>query len=119
MARIKGIKIKLYNKVPKRDQNGELVFDEFNRQVFEEVEEIIENVLVTPASSDDITDSTNLHGKKAVYTLAIPKEDTHDWRDKRVEFFGETFRTFGLPVKGIDHLIPLDWNAKIKVERYE
>ena len=60
----------------------------------------------------------NLTGKKAVYTLAIPKGDTHDWEDKEVKFFGKRWRTFGIPLEGIEQLIPLDWNKKVMVERY-
>ncbi len=79
----------------------------------------VDNVLVAPTSSEDLISDLNLYGKKSVYTLAIPKGDTHDWNNKKVEFFGQQFRTFDAPVKGIDGLIPLDWNMKVKVERYE
>jgi hypothetical protein len=43
----------------------------------------------------------------------------HTWTDRKVEFFGETFRAIGAPTQGIDALIPLAWNKKIRVERYE
>jgi hypothetical protein len=36
-----------------------------------------------------------------------------------VEFFGQRFRTIGFPTQGIEELIPLAWNKKVKVERYE
>ena len=39
-------------------------------------------------------------------------------RDRKVSFFGETFKTYGEPTQGIEHLIPLAWNKKVKVERY-
>ena len=79
----------------------------------------VENVLVSPTSSEDVINEMNLFGKRSVYTLAIPKGDTHDWKNKRVDIFGQSFKTFDDPVKGIDALIPLDWNTKVKVERYE
>ena len=60
----------------------------------------------------------NLFGKKAVYTLAIPKGDTHKWEDSVVEFFGHKWKTFGFPIEGIESNIPLDWNKKVMVERY-
>ena len=75
-------------------------------------------MLVAPASADDIVSQLNLTGKKAVYTLAIPKGDKHNWLDRRVQFFGETWQTFGFPVKGIEENIPLDWNEKVMVEKY-
>ena len=93
--------------------------DPFNNPVFSENWVDVENVLVAPSTSDDITTSQDLYGKKAVYTLAIPKGDTHEWKDTLVEFFGQRFRTFGFPVQGIDENIPLDWNKKVMVEAYE
>lgn len=119
MAKIRGITVTLYEKRQKQDAAGNPLKDGFGKLLYEEVPVEIENVLVSPATSDDIVTNTDLTGKKVTYTLAIPKNDTHDWRDKRVDFFGEKFRTFDLPVKGIDSLIPLEWNTKVKVERYE
>ena len=109
---LKGIEVTLINET----QTGT---DSLNAPTYEESEEIVENVLVSPASTSDLTDSLNLYGKKAVYTLAIPKGDTHDWRDRRVKFFGKTWRTFGEPIQGIDALVPLEWNMKVQVEVYE
>lgn len=108
---LKGITIVLYEK----NKIGE---DEFSGPVYEETAVKIENVLVSPSSSTDIVDNLNIYGKKAVYTLAIPKGDTHNWEDVTVEFFGEKWKTFGFPIEGIEHLIPLDWNKKVMVERY-
>lgn len=107
-----GITVTLYEET----QIGE---DAFNQAIFKETPVEVENVLVTPSSQSEILDSVNLYGKKAVYTLAIPKGDTHDWEDRRVDFFGERWRVFGIPSEGIDGLIPLDWNKKVTVERYE
>lgn len=112
MSRIKGITVKLIEK-------SVAEIDPFGNEVFTEMEVDVENVLVSPSSQDDIVTSTNLYGKKAVYTLAIPKGDTHTWVDTKVKFFDKTWRTFGEPVKGIDELIPLDWNMKVMVELYE
>ncbi len=92
--------------------------DAFGAPVYDEVEIKVNNVLVAPASSTDITDALSLYGKKAVYTLAIPKGDPHIWTDKKVKFFGETWQVFGLPTIGIESQIPLDWNMKVMVERY-
>ena len=109
---IKGIPVILYEKT----QTGT---DPFGDPIYQETPVEVDNVLVAPASSDDITEQLQLYGKHAVYTLAIPKGDTHDWRDRKVNFFGEDFHTFGLPVDGIDALIPGSWNRKVQVERYE
>ena len=108
---IKGIPVTLYEKTV-------IGKDEFDRPLHQEIPVTIENVLVAPASADDIVSQLNLTGKKAVYTLAIPKGDKHNWLDRRVQFFGETWQTFGFPVKGIEENIPLDWNEKVMVEKY-
>lgn len=111
MAMIEGITVTLFEK-------KEIGRDGFHRPIYEEIPVDVENVLVYPASANDITDALNLTGKKAVYTLGIPKEDHHVWEDKRVEFFGESWHTLGFSTKGIDNLIPLEWNRKVTVERY-
>ena len=109
---IKGITVRLY-------EETKVGYDDFGQPIFEESPVDVGNVLVTPTSSEDLITEQNLYGKASVYTLGIPKGDQHDWKNKKVEFFGQVFRTFDDPVKGIEHLIPLDWNTKVKVERYE
>ena len=108
---MRGISITLYTTT----QTGT---DEFNRPIFTETPVTVENVLIGEPSTDDIANELNLTGKRLAYTLAIPKGDAHDWTDKTVEFFGERFKTIGEPTQGIDHLIPISWNKKVKVERY-
>ena len=108
---MRGITVILYDKV-------QIGIDDFNRPIYEDVPLNIENVLIGEPTTDQIVDELNLSGKRLAYTLAIPKGDSHEWTDRKVEFFGEVFRTFGKPTQGIDHLIPLDWNKKVKVERY-
>ena len=92
--------------------------DAFGAPVYTITTTPVENVLVAPASVDDITSSVELYGKKAIYTIAIPKGDTHTWEDQVVEFFGHQWRVFGYPEEGIEANIPLAWNQKWKVERY-
>lgn len=111
MALIRGIPVTLVNRTDGAP-------DGFGRPVPVEAETVVENVLVAPASTDDLVTAQNLFGKKAVYTIAIPKGDTHVWQDQLVRFFGETWRVFGFPQTGIEALIPLDWNTKWMVERY-
>jgi hypothetical protein len=92
--------------------------DAFNHPVYEDDPVEVENVLVCPASTQEVLDAQNLFGKKAVYNIAIPKGDTHTWQDQKVQFFGETWRVIGFQQKGIEENIPLDWNEKWMVERY-
>lgn len=109
---IKGIPVKLSI----RTQKG---IDDFNRPTYEVSQEVVENVLVGEPSAEDVVNELNLSGKRIAYVLAIPKGDTHTWEDTEVEFWGMTFKTVGIPTQGIDDNIPLKWNKKVKVERYE
>lgn len=109
---IKGIPVVVYRKI----QTG---VDGFNRPVHEEVPETVQNVLVAPAGSDDVTDTTNLSETTVAYDLCIPKGDSREWRNVTVEFWGQKFQTVGDVREYIEALIPLDWNRKIRVEKYE
>ncbi|MBC8589331.1 hypothetical protein [Paratissierella segnis] len=111
MARIKGITVTLINK-------KEIGKDPFDSPIYEDVEIDVDNVLVSPTLSDDVINQLNLTGKKAVYTLAIPKGDDNTWEDQEVKFFGKRWRVFGAVLEGIEDMIPLDWNKKVMVERY-
>lgn len=109
---IKGIPVKL----SVRTQKG---IDGFKRPIYETSQEVVENVLVGEPSAEDVVNEINLSGKRIAYVLAIPKGDTHIWENTEVEFWGMTFKTVGIPTQGIDDNIPLKWNKKVKVERYE
>lgn len=101
-----------------RSQTGT---DAFNRPEYEETPVEVRNILVAPAQAggQEVLDNLDLTGRKATYTLAIPKGDTHVWEGNKVQFFGETWRVVGMPTEGIDHLIPLRWNKKVQVQRIE
>lgn len=110
-ARIKGITVTLYE----RTQTGT---NAFNAPIYKEIPVTVENVLVSPLSSDAILSELQLSGKHAVYELCIPKGDAHIWEGSTVEFFGEKWHVFGYPDQLIENLVPLDWNKKVKVERH-
>lgn len=109
---IHGITIQLYE----RTQTG---VDAFNRPVYAETAVDVDDVLVGEPSSQDIVDELNLSGRMLAYTLAIPKGDTHTWEGRKVGFFGDVFQVIGKPTQGIEENIPLRWNKKVKVARYE
>ena len=111
-SRIKGVPVTLYEKT----LTG---YDAANRPVYAETPVTVENVLIGEPSTEDVTNEYNLSSKRIAYVLAIPKGDTHQWTDRTVEFWGAKFRTVGVPTQGIDALIPLDWNKKVKVTAYE
>lgn len=112
MTKLKGIPVTLMGKtVHGKDPFGKPLTIDFDIEV--------DNVLVAPASTDDVTNQLSLTGKHVVYTLGIPKGDTNDWVNKEVRFFGKRWRTVGAPLEGIEDLIPLGWNRKVMVEHYE
>lgn len=111
MPKLKGVPVTLYV----RTQTGT---DEAHAPIYEDVPEVVENVLIGEPSADDITNELNLTGHRLAYTLGIPKGDTHFWTHCRVDFFGRSFRVYAPPITGIQDLIPLDWGWKVKVESY-
>ena len=110
--KIKGITVTLYS-VTETDT------DPFGDPVYEKIPIEVDNVLVSPSTTQETLDAVNLYGKKAVYTLAIPKGDTHEWENRKVKFFGQSWRAFSIVTEGIDANIPLSWNKKVMVERDE
>ncbi len=112
MNRIKGVTVTLFTEtLAGTDEDG--------NDVYEEIETDVEDVLIGEPTTDDITNSVSLYGKRVAYVLGIPKNDTNDWTNKKVRFFGELYRTFGFPMRGIDENIPGHRSTKVKVERYE
>ena len=110
---IRGITITLYDVA----QTGT---DPLNKPIYTETPVSVDNVLVAPVNSTEQLETFNLTGRKAIYQMAIPKGDSHEWTaGKKVRFFGADWRIIGIPTEGIDELIPLEWNKKVQVERYE
>lgn len=110
---MRGITVTLYD----RTQTGT---DALNHPIYAETAVAVDNVLVAPSSTVEVLDHYNLEGRKGDYVMAIPKGDTHEWdAGKKVNFFGKDWRIIEMPEEGIEWLIPLDWNKKVRVERYE
>lgn len=109
---MRGITVTLYE----RTQTG---VDDFNKPIYAETPVAVDNVLVQPATDAEIVQSLDLTGKRVVYNLAIPKGDTHSWEGCKVSFFGKDWQVINFEAPGIERLIPLSWNAKVQVSRYE
>ena len=109
---IKGIPVTLYERV----QTG---VDAFNAPVYTETPVVVSNVLVTPASMEDVISSLQLYGRRMAYELCIPKGDAHSWEGCRVNFFGQSFRAYTPAEEYIEANVPLKWNKKVQVERIE
>lgn len=110
--KIVGITVTLWDRV----QTGT---DKLRQPIYEEVPTEVQNVLVSPTTSSEIVESLNLYGKKAVYVIGIPKGDTHEWENRKISFFGQDFQSIGFVTEGIEANIPLEWNKKIQVAKYE
>lgn len=108
----KTITVTLYE----RTESGK---DAFNAPEYTETPVSVPGVLAAPASSEAIVTDMQLHGKRLAYELYIPKGDTHDWRDCRVDFFGQSYRVYDLPKEYIEGNVPGAWNKIVKVEKYE
>ena len=93
-------------------------YDPFGNPI--EHEELIDvpDVLVGQPSTDDVTNTIQLYGKRIDYVLGIPKGDTHNWTDTDVIIWGNRYRTFGYPITGEQANIPLRWGQNVRVERY-
>lgn len=110
---MRGMTITLYDRVV----TGK---DAFNKPTYSEIPVSVDNVLIAPSSVVEVLDPNNLNGRRGDYVMAIPKGDTHEWTSgKKVSFLGKDWRIIDMPEEGIEWLIPLSWNKKVRVERYE
>lgn len=111
MTQIKGVTIELLVRNYSLNEIGEETYDgEWIK---------VDNVLYGEPSSEEIASELDLTGRHIVYNLAIPKGDANDWEDTLVKLpDGQTYHTIGFALQGIEGLIPLSWNKKVKVERY-
>lgn len=93
--------------------------DSLNRPKYETREIQVENVLIQPLTEQEITDTLDLTGKKAVYRLFLPKGDNHTWTDRKVSFWGQNWRVVGDSQEYIEDMVPLAWNKQIRVEKID
>ena len=91
--------------------------DPFGMRTEKETLVDIPGCLVGQPSSDDITQTMEMYGKKIAYVVGVPKGDNHTWEDTDVIIWGERFHTIGFPETGIQENIPLAWGKNVKVER--
>lgn len=112
MNLLRGQNVKLYEK-------NEIGVDSFGMPVYEETESTVENVIISPTVAEDIVNEMQIYGKHSVYTLCIPKGDTHNWDNCEVVIWGKRYKQFGAITEYQDELVPLSWNKQVKVELYE
>ncbi|MFM1580726.1 hypothetical protein ABGF48_00730 [Helcococcus bovis] len=112
MMLIQGIIVTLINRV----KIGE---NPLREPIYEEKEIEVQNVLVAPATADDLVNVGDLEGRKTIYTIAIPKGDTNIWENQKVKFLNKTWKVITEAEEGIESMMPLAWNKKYKVERHD
>lgn len=115
---MRGITVTLYEKTQTTGVDG------FGVPVYTEKPVQVKNVLIGEPTTDDIAVSTALYQKQITYMLGIPKGDTHNWMDSRVEWtdrYGTTHKvkTFGFPITGIEANIPTPWHMKVRCEQFQ
>lgn len=93
--------------------------DAFNNPVYADDTAVVTGILIGRPESEAETRALDLYGKRLAYSLGIPKGDSHDWTDAVVEFWGQTFKTFGFPETANQANIPGPWGSVVMVERYE
>lgn len=109
--RIKGVTVVLHE----RTISG---YDPFENPIYRTEDVSVDNVLWNVSSADDLIDTARLEGTQELYTLCIPKGDEHVWLENTVTFNEKTFHCYA-ENEGIESLIPLGWNKKVLVERYD
>lgn len=109
---IAGETVRLYEKT----QTGT---DRYGLPVYTETPVDVSDVLVSPEAPADAVGGASLFGGVAVYTLSLPKGDTHQWENATVELHGRKWHTFGTPTEYTETNVPLRWNKRVHVERMD
>ena len=108
---IKGVTVVLHE----RTQSGT---DPIGSPIYTTKDTEVADVLWSPSTVDDLIDQTRLEGTRELYTLCIPKGDTNTWLENTVTFNGKTFHCYA-ESEFIEENLPLRWNKKVLVERYD
>ena len=90
--------------------------DSFNNAASVPEWELVENVLVVPGQTNDVTDSVRPDGKSVSYTLHFPKGFDRSLRGALVKVRGEEFRVVGDPKHYTLENTPTKWWLPVEVE---
>lgn len=97
--------------------------DPFGQPEYREYEDVINNVLVSPATEDDI-ESNRPEGIEVIYTLSIPKvyayeNDIEKFRKAKIEVRGRDYVVVGQPSYFDEVNCPTEWCMSVKVARVD
>lgn len=91
--------------------------DEFNAIIYGKSGwSAIDNVLVSPSSTDNVTDTNRPDGKIVVYTLHFPKTFDESLKGKKINVRGEVYKVIGDPKHYSAQATPGQWWMPVKVE---
>lgn len=76
----------------------------------------VDNVLVAPGSTADVTDTTRPYGTRASFTLGFPKTFNQPLRGCSVEVRGNTYQVIGDPHPNTESNCPTQWWYTAEVE---
>lgn len=93
-----------------------VAYDEHMEESMTWTETTVQNVLVMPGATSDVTDSTRLHGTRVVYSLGFPKSFTSSLRGCRVVVRGREYAVIGDPQPATAGNVPDPWNRTVEVE---
>lgn len=91
--------------------------DPFGSPVRSEVVSTVENVLVQPGASNDVSESNRPDGVLVRYTLHFPKTFSGDLEGAEVEVRGEWLEVIGSPKPYTMENTPTQWWLPAEVKR--
>lgn len=93
--------------------------DAFNAEVIEWEDEVIDDVLIEPLSTSDLSDTLRPNGDSVTAKLHLPKTYTKDTRGCECSFGGARYKVKGAPIAYQVENTPTRWNYPIEVERID
>lgn len=101
------------------EREGEQTLDAMGDPVYTDpVLETINNVLVQPGATKDLTGNNRPEGVTILFTLHFPKDyDGYDFRGLRIKVRGDWTEVVGEPAFYTADNTPGDWNYPVEVKR--
>ncbi len=94
-------------------------YDEHMEEVVTWDEAVVQNVVVTPGATSDVTDSTRPAGTRVAFTLGFPKSYASPLRGCHVLVRGIECAVVGDPQPYTADNVPGAWNYTAEVERVD
>lgn len=89
--------------------------DDFGAELVDYQGETIDNVIIAPATSSDLSDDLRPNGVKIMYTVHIPREYTESLKDTEFLIGGQWLRSVGDPQPYRDYVFKMPWNRGVSV----